>query len=46
LKTIDDIRYVANLIKTYPGERKANIMGKEVSISEEGINLLKEFLEK
>jgi hypothetical protein len=42
LKTIEDVRSVAELIKNNPGERKANILGKEVQISDSAVEVLKE----
>jgi hypothetical protein len=42
VKTMEDIRYVAELIKNNPGERKATILGKEVQISDDAIEALKE----
>jgi hypothetical protein len=46
LKTIEDVQYVAQLIKNNPGERKATVMGKEVLVSEEAVEQLRTFLQK
>ena len=44
LKTIDDMHYVANLVKSSVGNRTVIIMGKEFQVSDEVVEKLRAFL--
>ncbi|MDR2190946.1 MAG: hypothetical protein LBP53_07435 [Candidatus Peribacteria bacterium] len=46
LKTLEDIHTVVQLIKQHPGDRKAHLLGKDVQLSDEGIQALKTLLGK
>ena len=46
ISTIEEVQYIANLIKDHPGERSAKVMGKEVSVSDYAIEAMKEFLKR